>query len=68
MEGWFHGCGMFWRADGMKYEGQFRGGRTWGLGNNNITNILSYCVYNIFSIFRGAGDFSPLYIYIFLIL
>lgn len=32
MEGWFHGRGMFWRADGMKYEGQFRGGRVWGLG------------------------------------
>lgn len=33
MEGWFHGHGMFWRTDGMKYEGQFRGGRIWGLGN-----------------------------------
>lgn len=33
MEGWFHGHGMFWRADGMKYEGQFRGGHIWGLGN-----------------------------------
>lgn len=32
MEGWFHGHGMFWRTDGMKYEGQFRGGRIWGLG------------------------------------
>lgn len=36
MEGWFHGHGMFWRADGMKYEGQFRGGRTWGLGNYKL--------------------------------
>jgi len=34
MEGWFHGVGMFWRADGMKYEGQFRGGRIWGQGNS----------------------------------
>jgi len=37
MEGWFHGHGMFWRADGMKYEGQFRGGRIWGLGNINCS-------------------------------
>lgn len=32
MQGWFHGHGVFWRADGMKYEGEFRGGRIWGLG------------------------------------
>lgn len=32
MQGWFHGQGVFWRADGMKYEGEFRGGRVWGLG------------------------------------
>lgn len=32
MQGWFHGHGIFWRADGMKYEGEFRGGRIWGLG------------------------------------
>ena len=32
MQGWFHGHGVFWRADGMKYEGEFRGGRVWGLG------------------------------------
>lgn len=32
MQGWFHGHGVFWRSDGMKYEGEFRGGRIWGLG------------------------------------
>lgn len=32
MQGWFHGHGVFWRADGMKFEGEFRGGRVWGLG------------------------------------
>lgn len=32
MQGWFHGYGVFWRADGMKFEGEFRGGRIWGLG------------------------------------
>lgn len=32
MQGWFHGHGIFWRADGMKFEGEFRGGRIWGLG------------------------------------
>ena len=32
MQGWFHGYGIFWRADGMRYEGEFRGGRVWGLG------------------------------------
>lgn len=32
MQGWFHGHGVFWRADGTKYEGEFRGGRIWGLG------------------------------------
>lgn len=32
MQGWFHGHGVFWRADGMKFEGEFRGGRIWGLG------------------------------------
>lgn len=31
-EGWFHGPGAFWRADGMRYEGEFRGGRVWGKG------------------------------------
>jgi len=40
MEGWFHGHGMFWRADGMKYEGQFRGGRIWGLGNTDCSRYL----------------------------
>lgn len=35
MQGWFHGHGVFWRADGMKFEGEFRGGRVWGLGKNN---------------------------------
>lgn len=34
MQGWFHGHGVFWRADGMKFEGEFRGGRVWGLGTN----------------------------------
>jgi len=38
MQGWFHGYGVFWRADGMKFEGEFRGGRIWGLGIcNQIT-------------------------------
>lgn len=32
MQGWFHGSGTFWRADGTKFEGEFRGGRIWGLG------------------------------------
>lgn len=32
MQGWFHGHGVFWRADGMRFEGEFRGGRVWGLG------------------------------------
>lgn len=32
MKGWFHGYGIFWRTDGMKFEGEFRGGRIWGLG------------------------------------
>lgn len=32
MQGWFHGHGIFWRSDGMKFEGEFRGGRIWGLG------------------------------------
>jgi hypothetical protein len=32
MQGWFHGHGVFWRSDGMKFEGEFRGGRIWGLG------------------------------------
>lgn len=32
MQGWFHGHGVFWRSDGMKFEGEFRGGRVWGLG------------------------------------
>lgn len=36
MQGWFHGHGVFWRADGMKYEGEFRGGRVWGLGKKSI--------------------------------
>lgn len=26
------GHGIFWRTDGMKFEGEFRGGRIWGLG------------------------------------
>lgn len=30
--GWFHGFGIFWRADGLKFEGEFRGGKIWGLG------------------------------------
>lgn len=45
MEGWFHGYGMFWRADGMKYEGQFRGGRIWGLGINIIYLYYLYKLY-----------------------
>lgn len=32
MQGWFHGHGVFWRSDGMKFEGEFRGGRIWGYG------------------------------------
>jgi len=31
-EGWFHGPGAFWRTDGMRFEGEFRGGRIWGKG------------------------------------
>lgn len=22
IQGWFHGCGTFWRADGTKFEGE----------------------------------------------
>lgn len=36
MQGWFHGYGVFWRADGMKYEGEFRGGRLWGWGESSL--------------------------------
>lgn len=36
MQGWFHGHGVFWRADGMKFEGEFRGGRVWGLGKSKM--------------------------------
>lgn len=32
LDGWFHGYGVFWRADGMRHEGEFRGGKIWGLG------------------------------------
>lgn len=32
INGWFHGYGIFWRADGMKFEGEFRGGKIWGHG------------------------------------
>lgn len=32
MQGWFHGSGIFFRSDGMRFEGEFRGGRIWGLG------------------------------------
>lgn len=31
-QGWFHGYGVFWRADGMRFEGAFHGGKIWGLG------------------------------------
>ena len=31
-QGWFHGHGIFWRADGMRFEGELRGGRLWGHG------------------------------------
>lgn len=40
-QGWFHGSGIFFRSDGMKFEGEFRGGRIWGLGLvtfNDLTN------------------------------
>lgn len=39
MQGWFHGHGVFWRSDGMKFEGEFRGGRVWGLGMQNIMRV-----------------------------
>lgn len=32
VQGWFHGYGVFWRADGMKHEGEFRAGKIWGVG------------------------------------
>lgn len=38
MQGWFHGHGVFWRADGMKFEGEFRGGRVWGLGMQSTSH------------------------------
>lgn len=41
MQGWFHGSGIFLRSDGMRFEGEFRGGRIWGLGLvtfNDLTN------------------------------
>lgn len=40
MEGWFHGHGVFWRSDGMKFEGQFRGGRIWGFGMRSILEVI----------------------------
>lgn len=42
VQGWFHGYGVFWRADGMKHEGEFRAGKIWGLGK-------LLCVYYILS-------------------
>lgn len=42
MQGWFHGHGVFWRSDGMKYEGEFRGGRIWGLGKNFTSMYLFF--------------------------
>lgn len=42
MQGWFHGHGVFWRSDGMKFEGEFRGGRIWGLGKCIILLDLLY--------------------------
>jgi len=42
MQGWFHGHGVFWRADGMKFEGEFRGGRIWGLGKLNSQPTTKY--------------------------
>lgn len=39
MQGWFHGNGIFYRSDGMKYEGEFRGGRIWGLGLVTFTDL-----------------------------
>lgn len=32
MQGWFHGHGIFYRNDNMRFEGEFRGGRIWGYG------------------------------------
>ena len=46
MQGWFHGHGVFWRADGMKFEGEFRGGRVWGLGKSNKRIRLQQIYYN----------------------
>lgn len=52
MQGWFHGHGVFWRADGMKFEGEFRGGRVWGLGNM-FSSIL------FFDILKSSSLRSP---------
>lgn len=46
MQGWFHGHGVFWRADGMKFEGEFRGGRVWGLGKCVYIYILDHIIRN----------------------
>lgn len=45
MQGWFHGHGVFWRADGMKFEGEFRGGRIWGLGEHIINDFYNFSYY-----------------------
>lgn len=39
MQGWFHGMGQFIRSDGMKFEGEFRGGRIWGLGLATFSDL-----------------------------
>lgn len=53
VHGWFHGYGVFWRADGMRHEGEFRGGKIWGRGKkiclwkqyyklNSVKNFILY--------------------------
>ena len=35
--GKFNGHGVFIRCDGMKYEGEFKDGKVWGLGQTSLT-------------------------------
>lgn len=50
LHGWFHGHGIFWRADGMKYEGKFDGGKMWGLGKS-FSLMYVKCTLFIYALF-----------------
>lgn len=62
MQGWFHGHGIFWRADGMKFEGEFRGGRVWGLGKCIISvDYLHRSISNIIINYYPFSEWSPIF-------